>query len=182
MRLGEDDIALCIECGLRDHKLAGDLAHQHQRGIDGCRVVLRHVEGIDGLRRRGEGVGVGAEGEAQALQLLDHVAVGHMRRTSERHVLEHMGDALLVVPLHQRAGGDAKAERHRALGRGVVLDRIAHAVGQRAETHRGIGRQVAPDLGPRLGRRRLRSGGGCDEEESGERGEHPARMKGHRCP
>src|SRR6185437_10147068 len=156
MRLGEDDIALGVECGLVDREFARDLAHQHQRCIDRRRIVLGHVERIDGLGRRGERVGVGTEGEAKALQHLLGVPRCLKKKTAEYHVLEDMRDAFLVVAFHQRAGIDPEAKRYAALRRRVALDRIAHAVWERAEANRSVRRQVAGGLRPGPRWRRIR--------------------------
>ena len=64
-------------------------------------------------------------------QDLDHLAVGHVVRAVEGHVLQEVGQALLGVALLQRAGVEAQAQRRLAAGRGVLHDHIAHAVGQR---------------------------------------------------
>ena len=129
MRFGEHDVAFGIERGLVDVEIARDLAHQHDAGVDRRRIVLGHVEHVDGLRRLRVGVGVGTERQTEALQLAHHVAVGDMLRTAEGHVFEHVCDALLVVAFHQRADIHAQPNRQRAFGRGVAADRVAHAVG-----------------------------------------------------
>ena len=85
--LREHHSAFAVHGGLRDGQFGGRLAQQLQRGVDRLRVGLRQVELVDGLVEAGLGVGVGAEGEAQAFEDLDHLALGHGLRAVEGHVL-----------------------------------------------------------------------------------------------
>ncbi len=134
-----------------EQQVAADLAQQQQALANGLGVVVGQVELVDRLGHAGAGVGVGAEGQAQPLQDLDRlVGARGVGRALEGHVLQHVGQALLVVALLQRARADAQAQRHLALGGLVVLDGVAHAVGQHAEGDGRIGRQVAVGVGPDL--------------------------------
>jgi hypothetical protein len=109
--LGEDHAALLVHRALVQQQVAGDLAQQHQRGVDGLVVGFRQVELVDRGVEAGLGVGVGAEGQAQPLQVLHHLAAGrHVGRTIESHVLEEVRQALLVVALHLRA--DVETQPH----------------------------------------------------------------------
>ncbi|MNJ36400.1 hypothetical protein D3C77_311860 [compost metagenome] len=135
------------------HQGFGDLfAHDPQRGVDGLVVGARQLQHIGGLVEAGEGVGVGAEGQAETFQNAQQFVLGHIGRAVEGHVLHEVGQAQLVVVLHQRAGGDPQAQRRLARRRGVLQDGVAHAVGQDAEADGCIGGNVAGRLGPRLGR------------------------------
>ena len=133
--------------------LAADLAQQEQAFVDARRLVLGQIELVDGLVEFGGGVGVGAEAQAEPLEPVDELALGDVGRAVERHMLDEVGEAALVVALLERAGVDPQPERGLVRRRGVVAQRVAHAVGQGAEAHVGIGRQVAPRLRPRDGRR-----------------------------
>ena len=113
-------------------QLARGLAHQHQRGIEQPRVGARQVQHIGGVLVGGEGVGVGAKGQAQPLQQAHHLARLHMGGALKRHVLDEMGIATLIIGLVERAGGNLHADLHHTLRRGVRHDDIAHAIGQGA--------------------------------------------------
>ena len=129
------------------------------------------------------GVGVGAEGQAEALQHAHHFAGRHPGRAAEGHVLEEMGQAALVVALVERAGADAQAQRTAAGRGGVVLDRVPHAVGKAAEADVGIGGPVTVVLRPhalafhRLAGIGAREGGG--ESEEGRQGDGGVSWLGH---
>jgi hypothetical protein len=101
--LGQHDAALGGELGRVEGQVPRRLPHQHQAGLQGVRVAARQVEHVDGLGPLGLGVGVRTEGQALALQDLDHLVGRHVGRAPERHVLEHMGEALFVVALLEGA-------------------------------------------------------------------------------
>ena len=153
--LGQHDALLLVERGLVQQQIAGHFAQQHHRGVDGVVVGLGQVELVDRLVPRGGGVGVGAEGQAVALQHVDHLAARHMGRAVERHVFQEVGQALLLGRFVQRAGMDAQAQRGLAAGRGVLHHHIAQAVGQGPKPHPRIRRQVGIALRPHVHWRRL---------------------------
>ena len=178
--LREDHTAFLVHRALVEGEVAGDLAHQHQRGVERGVVGLGQVELVGGVVEAGAGVGVGAERQAEAFEGLNHLAPArHVLGTVEGHVLEEVCEALLVVVLHQRA--DIEAQPHRRLTgrRGVFQNRIAHPVGQGAEADVGVGFEVGARLRPlsRLQRRCGRVGGegGRGEGECGQRSERRAR-------
>ena len=65
----------------------------------------------------GLGIGVGAEGEALPLEDAHHLAFGDIGGAVERHMLDEVGEALLVVVLGERAELEVEADRGGALGR-----------------------------------------------------------------
>src|SRR3546814_2313757 len=101
---------------------------------DVCSSDLRQVELVDRLVEAGRGVGVGAEGQPLAFEQLDHLALGHMSRSVERHMFEEMGEAALVVGFGEAADVEARADDDAALGRAVFEQRIFHPV-RRSEEH-----------------------------------------------
>ncbi|MND78385.1 hypothetical protein D3C80_700990 [compost metagenome] len=145
-----DDAALGVDV-LCLHQGLGDLfTHDAQRGVDRLVVGARQLQRIGGLVKAGEGVGVSAEGQAQAFQNTQQFVLGHIGRAVESHVLHEVGQTQLVFILHQRPGGDAQAQRGLARRRGVFQDGVAHAVRQGAEADIGVGGDVAGGLGPGL--------------------------------
>ncbi len=170
--LGQDDAALAVDGGGIEQQPVGALAHQHQGLVETVVVGERQVELVDGLGLGRRGIGVGAERQAEPLQLLDHLPFGHVLGAVEGHVLEEVGEALLGVGLHQRAGVEPQAQGGLPRRGGVAQDGVAHAVGQHAEAHAGIGRHVGLGLGPGMdgGRGRLRQGAGDGRGGEGEAG------------
>ena len=53
---------------------------------------------------------MGSERDAEALHARDEIGGGVILGAIEDHVLEEMGEAALVIGLHERAGGDVEAE------------------------------------------------------------------------
>ena len=172
---GKDHPALALHRAGIEAQLADRLAHQHQRDAQQFLVAFGEVEPVGGgLETRG-GIGVRAEGQAVAFKQLDHLALGHVGRSVEGHVLDEMGKAALGVLLVQRAGIDLHAHQRRAPGRGVGADRVAHPVRQLAEGKARIERNVALRESP--DRARLRCAGdllrarGAGGEGDGGKGE-----------
>ena len=147
-RLGQHHLALGVERVGRERDVAGDFAQETKAGIHRRGVGLAEIEAIDGFLLPGGCVGVGAEAQAEPLQRLHHLAVGDVGRAAEGHVLDEVREALLVLPLLQRAGLDDEPHGDRAGRQGVLLDRVAQAIGQRAERHLRVGLQVARRLRP----------------------------------
>ena len=97
-------------------------------------------------------------------QDLDHLAVGHVGRAVEGHVLEEVGQALLGVGLFERARADAQAQGGLSRRGGVMHHHIAQAVRQGPKAHGRVGRKVlgvvlGPDLFRRACRDRPKRGG-----------------------
>ena len=172
--LADDDAALGID-GVRRHQgRRHHLTQDVQAGIDRLVLGVGQLQHIGGLVKAGEGVGVSAEGQTQALKDAQHLVFRHVLGAVEGHVLHEVGQTLLVVALHQRAGVDAQAERGLTRRRRIVQQGVAHAVGQQAVTDGRVGGNVAGGLGPGGGRRDLTGGGrsgrrGLGESRGGER-------------
>ena len=87
------------------HESFGDLLAQDAEGsVDGLVVGAGQFQNIGGLVERGEGVGVGAKGQAQALQDAQQLILRDIGRAVEGHMLHEVGETALVVRFHQRAG------------------------------------------------------------------------------
>ena len=150
--------AFAVDGALANRQFGGHFAQQLQRGVDGVFVGLRQVELVDGLVEVGGRVGVGAEGQAVAFQDLDHLALGHGLGAVEGHVLQEVGETLLGVGFHQRAGVEAQAQRRLAGRDRLAVDGVAHAVGQRAETGVRVSADIGAGLWPFAGRELVRLG------------------------
>ena len=156
---------------LRPGRLA--LFGQHRRPLDAERLIvdrrLRHhageqvqafiqvgggrrgqVELVGGRDRRGRCVGVRPEGRAHPLPDPPRLAELDIGRSLERQMLDQVRISALGVALHQRSGVHPHADRHLPRRHAVAAQRIAHAVGQRAEMPFRIGGDVAAAIQPRL--------------------------------
>ena len=174
---GQHDALLALDSFRGKSQLAGGLAHQHQRGVEQVGIGARQVEFVDRLVEAGGGVGVRAEGQPLALEQAHHLALGHISRAIEGHMLDEMRIAALIVGLRDRAGADPQVHLGLARGRAVGADDIAHAVVERAEAVLRIDRQVGCGERP-VGRLRWRVLRGKGQgERAQERGKQQA--EGH---
>ena len=166
-----DDPALTVHRAWIEGEIARHFAHEHHGDVHGFLVGLGQIELVDGLFEPGRRVGVRTEGQAVALQNGDHLALGHVLRSVERHMLDEVGEALFLIGLGDRAEVDRHADRSAVLGRVVLLNGVFHAVGQHAEGDRRIGRHIGQRCAPAgcailayehlvLGARLLLRGGG----------------------
>ena len=155
-----------------EFKLARCLAHQHQRSAQQRGIVARQVEHIGGLLEIGLGIGIGTEGQPFSLKQAHHFALGDIGRAVERHMFDEMGKAALIVRLVERTGGDLHAHGGSALGRRILADDIAHAIGQATEPVGGIDGNVAGLEGPdRLFARRRGRGNALQLRSAGRKRE-----------
>ena len=146
-----DHAAFAIDRGGVELHLARHFAHQEQGGVDPRLVGGGEVELVGGAVEAGRGIGVGAEGEPLPLEDPDHLALGDVGGAVERHMLDEVGEAALIVGLGDRAEREVEADRGGALGRGVAADGVAHAVGEAAVADRGVGDDVGDGEAPRVG-------------------------------
>src|SRR3546814_13326136 len=80
--------------------------------------------------------------------LLDHLALGHMGRTVERHMFEEMGEAALVFGFGEAADVEAHTDDDAVFGRAVFDQRILPPVRVQAEDDVSADRTVAPRAPP----------------------------------
>ena len=146
--LGQHHATFAINRVTGDQQFAGGLTQDLQRQVDGLVIGLWQVELVGRLVEVGRGVGVGAEGQTAALEHLDHLALGDALAAVEGHVFEKVGQTLLGVCFHQRAGVEPQPQGRLPGRGGVVDDGVTHAVGQGAETHVRISGDVTDRLGP----------------------------------
>ena len=102
--------------------------------------VRRHLEHEDGLVEARVGVRVRAEARADRLQERDELARPEMLRAVEGHVLEHVGEAALVLLLEHGARVDGQAQGDAVLRAVVVADVVRDAVREAPAAHRGVER------------------------------------------
>ena len=120
------------------------------------------------------GIRVIAETHPEALEILDHFTGREIFRPVEGHVLEEVGEPLLVVVLHERSGVDEEAHADAIRRFGVREDGVAQPVFEQSPFHRRIGGDVAALVseGDRVGGGE-EAGKSCSEQaEQGEGAEH----------
>ena len=80
-----------------------DLAQQEEAFIHQVVGGVGQLQLVGGEFLVGGGVGVGAERQTQPLEDFHHLAFGHFLRAVEGHVLDEVGEALLVVGFVERS-------------------------------------------------------------------------------
>ena len=112
-------------CSVPSSRRPSIVAQDPQALADQRRVVARQIELVDRTVEAGLGVGVRAERQPGTLQEVDQLAGRPVGRALERHVLQEVREAALVVVLHQRAGLDQQAQADAARWRGIRQDGVA---------------------------------------------------------
>ena len=110
---------------------------QNQEGrVDHALALYGDIRDVvAGLVPRGVGVQVGTELYADRLQVLDHLLTGQVLRAVEGHVLQEVGQTLLVYLLLNGTYVVQDVEVGLVLRLLVVADVVRHAVLQRALTY-----------------------------------------------
>ena len=88
-----------------------------------------------------EALTCGPESRPDPFEIAEHLARLEVLAAVERHVLDEMRQAQLIVALLDRPGLDGEAERHALLGARVLPDVELEAVGQRARPDGRVERQ-----------------------------------------
>ena len=107
---------------------------------------------VDGAVEAGGGIGVAAEVHAEALEELDDIGRGKVLAAVERHVLEEVGEAALVLVFVDGADLDGEAGADAAAGFGVAEEGVAQAVVELAPLDGRVDGQVTGLVG-KIGRR-----------------------------
>ena len=138
--------------------------HNEDAGIHDAGTRQRNVvEHIDGLLHAGGRVDIAAEGSADALQPVQNALVREVLGPVEAHMLEEMGQAVLVRRLLDGAHIGGQIEFGPSCGLVVVTDVVGHAVFEFAYLCGRIIRQYRHLLG---------YAGRCQSEKEGRYQEH----------
>lgn len=120
LHLAQDDAALALDLGLAQLGVLDDVAED----FDGLRHVLRQTFGVeDGLLA----AGVGVEVRAEVLDFQLEVGLRALGGAFERHVLEEVRDAVVLVVLVAGSGVDPQADGGSG-GSGVLRGNAQTAV------------------------------------------------------
>ena len=109
-------------------------------------LSVGHFQHVDRLVERGVGVDVGAETHPDGLQVVDDLLLLEPARAVEGHVLQEVGQALLIVVFLHGPGVDRQPEGHPLLRLTVDPDEVAQAV---VQTPLGNGRVQGQRVGGR---------------------------------
>jgi len=126
--LTEDHAALALHFPWLEENAVGKITEDAQPQGEPLRRVLRQIDFVTRLTDERVGVDVRAEAHALALKRLHQFAGGEMPRAVERHVLDEVRVAALLVALLERAGIDEQAQADLSRGLGQRVDRVAHAI------------------------------------------------------
>jgi hypothetical protein len=140
-------------------------------------VHLRQLELVDRLLEAGVRIRVRPEAHAKALEIFHHLASSEVLGAIERHVLQEVRHALLVVGLHHRTHIDVKPHTRPPRRLGIRQNHVAQAIVQTTKRGLGLRLQVAAFLRP--GRReRVNSRANGKNERSEQSGDfHVRRAK-----
>ena len=118
----------------------GPVLENVQRPREHARRIGRDLELVDGLVERRARVEMRPEAHPQALDEIDQRLLREALRSVERHVLDEMRQAALVIVLEHRAGIDHEPELGAMLGIPIGAHVPGEAVVEPALAHRGIER------------------------------------------
>ncbi len=138
--------------------VVGIVVHHEEAGIDHALAddgdVVEHILG--GLHAGGGG-DVAAELGSDALEILEHLLAGKVLEAVEAHVLQEVGETVLVRGLLDGSDMGCKIELGPLGGLVVVTDVVSHTVVELADAGRGI-----------VGKRRLCASGKNGSEKQRE--------------
>jgi len=116
---------------------------------------------------------VGAQARPDRLEVREDLARLEVRTTVERHVLDQVGEAALIVGLHHRPCLDGKPHRD-SLRRLVVLpDEVLETVRERGRSDCSVERHRRLQVDRRLSRETCGRNGERDDRQAGQ-GSGPA--------
>jgi hypothetical protein len=140
----EHDTALLVDLLIGERRAPRKVGQGGDPPIQQRVAIARNVERVDRLVERGVRVRIGAEAQANRLEVGHQLVRFEVGRAIEVHVLVQMREAALVVGLRRGTDIHGKSQVHPSLRLVVRADEIAQAVGQHAGAHAGIQRQRVP--------------------------------------
>ena len=173
----DDDAALLLDGRRVEAQPVGPILEDEERRLQDGRGVRGHLEHVDRLVEAGEGVEVGPEAHADGLHEIDELLAREVPGAVEGQVLDHVGQAPLVVVLEHGAGPDDEPELGPVAGLAVLADPVTEAVGELADRDLGVdgdlpvkGRVFGGDGLGRGGRDHRVLAPGPDRQGDGEKG------------
>ena len=159
-RLVEDDVALLVDVGIVQRQAMGPVFQHREALVDVTALVGGDRQDVDGFVEAGVGVQVGAPLDPDRLQVRHQFVFLEVGRAIEGHMLDEVGQPLLVVVFEHRAGLDHQAQFELLFRLAVLLDVVGQAVGQFAhfDLRADRDRVGQPDLGQR---------GRCGDDQEG---------------
>ena len=134
-----DDSAFVVQCLLLAGDVAGPVVQHHKHGIHERIPHQRHFrEVIDGLGPGGEGIHVITETHAFLGQEIEYPLAGIMPGAVEGHMLQEMGQTVLIVLFLESAHIVRDIELRAALGLLVMAEIVAQPVVEPAGAEIGV--------------------------------------------
>jgi hypothetical protein len=182
----DHDAAFLVHLGRIERHPVRPLFEDEQRTIDHRRLVGRNLQRVDRLVVRRAGVHARTEPHAERLQEVADLLLGKVPCPVERHVLDEVRHAALIVGLEDRAGVDDQPKLGSADRLLVGANVVAQPVLEAADSHGRIRGQRRCEW--RCGGRRRRRGilrrvghrAGPGQSEDGGDGREPKRAQKRR--
>ena len=129
----DDDAALLVDGVRVERQPVGDVAEEDERLAQRLGVVGRHVQHVRRLVEARVGVHAGAQPHADRFHELHQVLLGEVPAAVERHVLDEVRQAELVVVFEHRPRVDHQPQFGAPEGPAVLPDVVAQAVREIAD-------------------------------------------------
>ncbi len=155
-----DDTTLLVDLRRVEDEVVCPVVEDEQTAVESRLACSGHVgDVIDGLVDGCVGIEVSAELHTDRLAIADDIVLGEVLRAVEAHVLEEVGETVLVVFLLEGSDVSSEIEFSPLCRLVVVADIIGHAVVQLSYPYcRVIGKRS-------LTKRRCSCKCGCDEKK-----------------
>ena len=137
----QHDAAFLIDLLRVERDAAGKIAERVEAALQDAGPIDRHLQHVDGFVEAGLRIHVRTEPRAGRFQIRNQLTGLEARRPIERHVLEHVREAALIVGFVHRAGANDETQEGALLGTRVGTDEVDQAVGQRPGADRRRQRQ-----------------------------------------
>ena len=139
----DDDTPFLVDLGgIVDDEMRV-VMHDQDAGVDNALVDEGNVgEHVDGLLDSGGSVDVATEGSSDALEIVEDLLSGEVLRSVEAHVLEEVGETVLVGGLLNCADVGGEVELGPSGGFLIVTDVVGESVLEMTYAYGGIIRKV----------------------------------------
>ena len=134
----DDHASFLVDFGRIERQAAGEVGHRRQALGDDVRLVARQFEHVDGFVEARIRIHVRAKTGSDGFERRNQLARLEVRAAVERHVLDEMRQALLVVRLIDRSRLDGEPERHSLGGLLVMPNENLQPVRKRGGADRRV--------------------------------------------
>ena len=140
-QLLDDHTALVVDLLVFERNEVRPIVQNQQTGVDNTLTIQRYARHIvAGLLLSSESVEVSTELHTHLLQVVDQHLVGQVLSAVESHMLQEVGQTLLVVLLLNSTHVVQNVELGLLSGFGITTNVVSHTVVQLAGSYCGVGR------------------------------------------